>query len=369
MLMQPSMIHTLIMLGRSNKKRIALVGTLCFLLICVTNLLSEELLLRKIYLYFMSNPPLYCYRMPGESLPDILEIDPPRGKSIFFHETSCKSYKHKKIVIEKRQACAIESAAKLNENRSVYVLFTSPGIIRYEGTESDNLIKVLLTYKNVHLLRVNFDNYTKNTPIENLYEEGYIKYSQYAQSHMSDLLRYVTLWKYGGIYLDLDVIVIRSFSNLAENFAGAESQSAVAAGVLSFNDSELGHDYAAACLYDLESNYKYDDWGNNGPGVITRLLQDLCDTKKVSEMVNKNCNGFKVYPPSYFYPIAWNKWKMYFQEENSDEVFKLSQFSYTIHVWNKLSFRERLPHSSNASYVWFARKFCPQVYQTSRGYF
>ncbi|KAI4457162.1 lactosylceramide 4-alpha-galactosyltransferase alpha- 14-galactosyltransferase [Holotrichia oblita] len=214
--------------------------------------------------------------MPGETLLDILDTDPPKGNSIFFHETSCNSYKHGKIVITKREACAVESAAKLNSNRSVYVLFTSPGILRYEGTESDNVIRSLLTYNNVHLLHVNIDNYTRNTPIENLYEEGHLEYSYYAQSHMSDLLRYLTLWKYGGIYLDLDVIVIRPFTKLSQNFAGAESERDVAAGVLSFSNDEKGHSFATACLHDLKSSYRYNDWGHNGPGVITSSISFAC---------------------------------------------------------------------------------------------
>lgn len=259
------------MLKRSNKKKVVLVVICSFTLMCIINLDTEELLLRKIYYYFISATPLYCYRMPGKSLQDILEVNPPKGESIFFHETSCSSYENGKIVIERRQACAVESAAKLNKNRSVYMLFTSPGIVEDEGTESDQIINALLSYPNVNLLRVNFDNYTKGTPIENIYKEGHIEYSGYAQSHMSDLLRYVTLWKYGGIYLDLDVIAIKAFTNLSDNFAGAESKTDVAAGVLSFSNEGVGHDYATACLNDLRINYKYNDWGYNGPGVITRL--------------------------------------------------------------------------------------------------
>lgn len=254
-----------------NKRKVLLLVFFSFTLMCIINLVTEELLLRKIYFFLISKTQVYCYRMPGETLRDILDIDPPKGNSIFFHETSCNSYQHGKIVITKREACAVESAAKLNSNRSVYVLFTSPGILRYEGTESDNVIRSLLTYNNVHLLHVNIDNYTRNTPIENLYEEGHLEYSYYAQSHMSDLLRYLTLWKYGGIYLDLDVIVIKPFTKLSENFAGAESERYVAAGVLSFSNDEKGHSFATACLHDLKSSYRYNDWGHNGPGVITRL--------------------------------------------------------------------------------------------------
>lgn len=84
-----------------------------------------------------------CYRVKSESLPDISDAIPRKGKSIFFHETSCKSYVAGKIVINSRQACAVESAAKLNSNYDVYLLFTSPGIFKFEGTESDRFLQVI----------------------------------------------------------------------------------------------------------------------------------------------------------------------------------------------------------------------------------
>lgn len=63
------------------------------------------------------------------------------------------------------------------------------------------------------------------------------------------------------------------------NFAGAESVSDVAAGVLSFS---YKHELAEMAVQDLRANYKGYDWGWNGPGVITRVLRKYCRTCKVS---------------------------------------------------------------------------------------
>lgn len=82
--------------------------------------------------------------------------------------------------------------------------------------------------------------------------------------------RYLTLWKYGGIYLDLDVIVIKSLEDLHPNYAGAESDANVAAGVLNFSPVGHGHQLAKSCLNDLKDHFDGHNWGNNGPGVITR---------------------------------------------------------------------------------------------------
>lgn len=80
------------------------------------------------------------------------------------------------------------------------------------------------------------------------------------------------MWKYGGIYLDLDVIVIKSLEDLPPNFTGSESETNVAAGVMGFAPNGIGHHLARTCLYDLKDNFDGHDWGSNGPGVITRYF-------------------------------------------------------------------------------------------------
>lgn len=212
-----------------------------------------------------------CYNVKGNSLKDISDVRPRKGKSIFFHETSCNSYQSGKIVITARQACAVESAARMNPNSDVYLLFTSPGFMKFDGSESDRILQSLLTYDNVRILHLDYERYSKDTPVHELYASGKLKYSQYARSHASDVLRYLTLYKYGGIYLDLDVIVIKPLENLAPNFSGSESDNNVAAGVMRFDATGKGHEHVKACLEDLKNNFKGDDWGYNGPGVITRL--------------------------------------------------------------------------------------------------
>ncbi|KAF5306244.1 hypothetical protein FQA39_LY08942 [Lamprigera yunnana] len=177
-----------------------------------------------------------------------------------------------KITITARQACAVESAALMNPDYDVYLLFTSPGLIKLENTESDRILKALLSYNNVHIQHLDYETYTKGTPVENLYKDGKVEASIYARSHASDVLRYLTLWKYGGIYLDLDVIVIKPLHELPPNYAGSESERNVAAGVLNFSPEGIGHKYAAMCLEDLQKNFRGKDWGYNGPGVITRTV-------------------------------------------------------------------------------------------------
>ncbi|CAH0564859.1 unnamed protein product [Brassicogethes aeneus] len=323
----------------------------------------------SIHYYLYPREGIYCYREDVPTIQDITEVSPPKGSSIFFHETSCNSFFNGKLFITPRQACAVESAALLNPRRMVYLLFASPAVLKNEGSESDRMLEAILTYPNVRIHHLNYEKYTKGTPLEDLYRSGEIETSYYAQSHASDVLRYLTLWKYGGIYLDLDVIVIKSLSNLPGNFAGSESEANVAAGILGFNSTGIGHNLAKTCVNDLKNHFNGKEWGFNGPGVITRLLKNICGADKAKDMLKKDCQGFHVFPPESFYAIPWWNWTMFIEEKSLKEVERLTKKSYMIHVWNKFSSKMKISLNSKVPYLMYANKYCPKVISQCDSYF
>lgn len=142
------------------------------------------------------------------TIPEISTVEPRRSTSIFFHETSCASSQANTLILTARQACAVESAAKMNPDSEVYLLFTSP-VAMGNGTQWSAVVKQLLTYDNVRVMHLDFEKYVVGTPLEAWYRGGALKRSRWPRSHASDVLRFLTLWKYGGTYLDLDVVVTR----------------------------------------------------------------------------------------------------------------------------------------------------------------
>ncbi|XP_028138147.2 lactosylceramide 4-alpha-galactosyltransferase [Diabrotica virgifera virgifera] len=312
---------------------------------------------------------IHCYRENVESLPDISDFNPRPGKSIFFHETSCHSFDHGKIVINSRQACAVESAAKMNPDLDVYLLYASPGIFRFEGDESDHFLRSLLSYKNVHILHLNYENYVKGSPVETLWTSGKIEKSKYVVSHASDVLRYLTLWKYGGIYLDLDVVVIKSLQDLPLNYAGLQSPNEVAAGVVSFEADGFGHSLADNCVNRLKNKFNGQVWGSNGPVIVSSVMKESCNVTIASEMLTKNCTGLTMYPMETFYPIPYSLWRKYFREEDFNEVINKTKNTYVLHTWNKLSEGERIPLNKNPAYLHFAKLRCPKVVEACKTHF
>lgn len=61
--------------------------------------------------------------------------------------------------------------------------------------------------------------------------------------HMSDILRAVTLFKYGGFYLDMDVVVKKSLDSLEENIVGDDWFHEVNGAVLYLNNYGAGESF------------------------------------------------------------------------------------------------------------------------------
>ncbi|XP_017024672.1 lactosylceramide 4-alpha-galactosyltransferase [Drosophila kikkawai] len=310
-------------------------------------------------------------------LEDVLlaEPKPVPGRSIFFHETSCQQTekrRYKLMELTARQACAIESAALHNPNFQVFVLFAGPTYrISSNNSNSQPLVEAILSYSNVHLRRLNLWSYAAGTPIEEWLKDGSLFLSSYLFSHISDFLRYLTLYRYGGLYLDMDVVVLRNMEEVPPNYTGAESNTHLAAGVMSLAATGFGHEIAESCLRDLQLNFDGKDWGNNGPGVITRVAQKICGTKDIQVMQedHKRCLGFKVFGRGAFYAVPWKQWRDFFEPEKLPQTMALTKDSYVVHVWNKHSSTLKIKRGTKSAYAKYAEQNCPRAYKASGEYF
>ena len=136
----------------------------------------------------------------------------PGDKHIIFIETGCLlkkplNSKYKGLVLHKRQVCAIESAANMNPDYKVYLLYSCPIHGRLE--DSSKYVQTIFTYPNVHLWKLETKRHFSNTPLENWNFKAAIMTSLWPKEHASDVLRFLTLWKYGGTYLDMDFVIMK----------------------------------------------------------------------------------------------------------------------------------------------------------------
>lgn len=102
-------------------------------------------------------------------------------------------------------------------------------------------------------------------------------------------------------------------------------------------------------------------WATNGPLLVTRVLQRVCNTTLSKEMTHERC-GFQVLPINTFYAIYYPSFALFFDPKAAENVFSQVKDSILIHVWNKLSFQSKLKKGSGAAYGLLAELHCNKVY-------
>jgi hypothetical protein len=126
--------------------------------------------------------------------------------NIFFVESNFESK-----WLRPRQLCAIESAAVHNPYANVFVVSLNAKL-------RDN--KLLREYNNIKWMPIKTEEAFADTPLWLWWRSKKVMTSPFKTAHLSDALRLALLWKYGGIYSDLDTIAVKNFMPLF-NYSGA----------------------------------------------------------------------------------------------------------------------------------------------------
>ncbi|XP_039450780.1 lactosylceramide 4-alpha-galactosyltransferase-like [Culex pipiens pallens] len=279
------------------------------------------------------------------------------GKNIFFIVSTLSP--RGEIKLTARQACSIESAARTNPDWSIFPLFVTA---TWFNALNNEFISPLLRYGNIHLRTVDLETFALGTPLEDLFARHALQKSSYPVEHTSDVLRLLVLYKYGGTYLDTDVVLLKSFDLLRPNFLGSEGHGYVANGVINLQATGDGHRFAEACINDLAQNFNGTVWAANGPFLVTRNLRRFCNVSDVASMSRERCGGqLTVHPPDVFYRIRYPRHEWFFEPERTDAVMTAVRDDILVHVWNKATGGIPLKVDGTTAYVKLAHEFCPNV--------
>lgn len=157
--------------------------------------------------------------------------------------------------------------------------------------------------------------------------------------NLSNLLRLGLLYRFGGIYLDTDILVLKSFKRL-RNTIGAQTINHETRNWSRLNNAVMIFDKGHPLLYKFIEEFAFtfdgNKWGHNGPYLVSRV---------VSRITGRPGYNFNVLPPIAFYPVYWNMIGSLFQGPKNEThskwlIAKLSQIrsqSFTLHLWNKQS--------------------------------
>lgn len=289
------------------------------------------------------------------------KVQPKNGKNIFLIDSSEST---SNVILTARQACAIESAAFTNPHLRIFFVYASAE--RLQALQTTPELESILSYENVFIRFLNATQLSLGSPMEHFIQSDKLATSNYKLEQTSDALRLLVLWKFGGIYVDTDMIVRKKLDSVPSNFACRQSEGEINNGILGFNDRTLAEIFIAY----LDFYFNGAMFTSNGPMLITRVAKLLCridDMQRIIEM--KSCQGFYSLDRPFCYEISFPEWTKLMDEKFTEEVLQRVENSIVVHFWNYVSKNTRLKTDSNAPYIELARQFCPKVINSCGEYF
>ena len=83
----------------------------------------------------------------------------------------------------------------------------------------------------------------------------------------------------------------------------------------------------------MKNHFDGQDWGANGPKLVTNVMKDFCSTKDLEAMNAETCQGIKVFEPLDFNPVPWRNWRRFYEDVDVNEFLR----SYSLHLWGRHS--------------------------------
>ncbi|GAV86524.1 Gly_transf_sug domain-containing protein/Gb3_synth domain-containing protein [Cephalotus follicularis] len=171
--------------------------------------------------------------------------------------------------------------------------------------------------------------------------------------NLSNLLRLALLYRFGGIYVDTDVILLKSFSKL-RNVIGAQTIDVETRNWSRLNNAVLIFDKKHPLLFkfieEFALTFNGNKWGYNGPYLVSRVVT------RVSDRPGFN---FSVLPPMAFYPVYWSRIGSLFRGPRNQVHSKwlhtkldlIRRQSFAVHLWNKQSRKLKVQEGSIIDHI------------------
>lgn len=273
--------------------------------------------------------------------------------NIFLSDTACNARPYY------RAWCSAESWAGQNPGAEVWYILTSPA-----ADDSDGLVQELKHhYENLHVVGADLDKMFSQTPLDKFFKSGnWTRNTPWPQSNLSNLLRNIVVWLWGGFYSDADTICIKNITHLHNIIAYQYYSDSFANNALM--QFEAGHQFVYMVMEYLKDNFKLATWHVNGPGAATKVLKELCNVTDLDDVLNgtRKCEGVSLLPENMLQPIPHQMWQFYFTKGYGYKFEEKLKSVYVLHTWNKLSEYEPIIIGRDSIYDVAARTYCPITY-------
>lgn len=203
---------------------------------------------------------------------------------------------------------------------------------------------------------------------------------------VSDAIRLVLIYKYGGWYGDIDLVFVNDLSSISNAISGDH---------LSFDDiranglNSVGgmvnnavytfdrhHPFIKLCLDSYPSFFDPNERMSGGPILMTMALHKLCGVVGTTSIrrdlfTPERCSGVNVVAQPTFYPFGWfESTEMYSRQETADFWQKVLADSVCVHMYysqnkHRRVLKQRHYGKSLPFYTYLGENFCPRSFHST----
>lgn len=150
-------------------------------------------------------------------------------------------------------------------------------------------------------------------------------YEEKMWAFVTDYVRVYVLLKEGGIYLDTDMLLLRSLDSFLSHraFAGFESVDNVN---LAICGAEPQHPFFRSCL-DWYNSHKFNPY--HPPIITKKVVSKILKKNGLTKYGRQQIFDIDLYPTEYFYPWPWR-----LRIEQPDYLKFTKPETHAIHLWN-----------------------------------
>ncbi|XP_069980991.1 uncharacterized protein [Penaeus vannamei] len=258
-----------------------------------------------------------------------------------------------------------EFFALQNPTAKIWYVITAPYV-----DDTDSLVTILSErYKNLEVVGDDLDKMFTGTPLEKLFKSGkWTRNTPWPANNLSNLLRNVLLWRWGGLNADTDCICVRNVTHLRNTLSYDEKDRVANNAIMHF---EARHRFVLATMEYLKRNFKVATWHVNGPGAASHIVQELCGTKDLSQLLSRKCDSVELMPLKNMQLYNWKEWENFFEKGKGRKFIEDHKDAYILHMYNKLSKKRAVEIGSQTIYDSVASVVCPLTYEAAkrRAYF
>ncbi|CAL1402407.1 unnamed protein product [Linum trigynum] len=163
--------------------------------------------------------------------------------------------------------------------------------------------------------------------------------TKFYPTHYSELVRLAVLYRYGGIYLDSDIVVMNPLHSLNDTIGMEDERtgSSLNGAVMAFRQNSR---FLEECLKEFYMTYDDTKLRWNGAELLTRVWRN--SLKQNSPISQQELN---VQPSYVFFPISSQDITSYFatpasenERAEQDALFtRITRQSLTMHFWNSMT--------------------------------